>query len=310
MKPTADELLERYADAAAQDASRPSAPVREAVRAHAAMLAKARASNPNQTPIKEIPPAANQSRWAIPMLASLAIVGLSTLLMLQIDRGTAPGNEDLALGASMQTENAPVTTAPPAAKAPSPAGAAAAAPRAVQVPEPGQTRSRESTARLDERHARVLSQATPQAKVTAETVPPAAAPAPMADSVASLTLHKAGASADTQAPIVPAPARAALARANDPQAGSSVMQFMEAIRRGQVSTVEALVQQGQSVNTRDEKGNTALMLAVTHRQAAVAEKLLALGADTTLANHDGLRALELARRLDLHDMIQLLQTRR
>lgn len=52
------------------------------------------------------------------------------------------------------------------------------------------------------------------------------------------------------------------------------------------------------------------MLAVTHRQAAVAEKLLALGADTGLVNHDGLRALELARRLDLPEMIQLLQTPR
>ena len=245
MKPTADELLERYADAAAQETSRPSAQVREAVRAHAAMLAKARASNPNQTPIKEIPPAANQSRWAIPMLASLAVVGLGSLLMLQMDRDTATGKDELAWVGPKHTENASVTTAPAAPNAPAPVRAAALTPRPVHVPEPGPTQPREPTARFDERRAKELSQATTQAKVAAETVPDTAAPAPMADSVANTTLHKARASAQNDAQIVPAPARAALARATDLQAPATAMQFMQAVRGGQVATVEALVQQGQ-----------------------------------------------------------------
>ena len=38
MTPTRDELLERYADAAAQDPRRPSDRVRDAARAHAQML--------------------------------------------------------------------------------------------------------------------------------------------------------------------------------------------------------------------------------------------------------------------------------
>jgi ankyrin repeat protein len=85
------------------------------------------------------------------------------------------------------------------------------------------------------------------------------------------------------------------------------VQFLDAVRNGQIAIAEALVQQGQPVNSRDDKGDTALMVAVTYRQAGMAAKLLALGADRHLVNRDGFTALDIARRLDLPYMVQLLQ---
>ncbi len=52
------------------------------------------------------------------------------------------------------------------------------------------------------------------------------------------------------------------------------------------------------------------MLAVTHQQAPTVRKLLAIGADPSLVNHEGLSALQLAKRLELVDMVKLLQTPR
>ncbi|MDP3310320.1 MAG: hypothetical protein Q8S56_05060, partial [Polaromonas sp.] len=107
-----DELIRRYREASAQDERRPSPQVREAVRAHAELVAptlvasrafgdslplaseegaelarggpslrSSRIAEPADTP------AANQSRWKLSLLASIALAGLTGLLVLQFDRG-------------------------------------------------------------------------------------------------------------------------------------------------------------------------------------------------------------------------------
>jgi hypothetical protein len=106
---------------------------------------------------------------------------------------------------------------------------------------------------------------------------------------------------------IAAPAPAAQARAQLHQSTPPATQFIDAVRNGQIAIAEALVRQGQSVNTHDDRGNTALMLAVRSRQTGMAAKLLALGADKRLVNREGLTALDLARQLELHEMVQLLQ---
>lgn len=341
MKPTADELLQRYADAAAQDTSRPSAQVREAIRAHASMLAQARTATPTEPPVAPSPNAANQSRWAVSLLASLAVVGLSTLLMLQIDRGspedrevamvapkpahTAPERPTATTTASVTTADAAAPPPPAAARAPKPAPAPAPAreraeaapPRAGNAPEPDLARARESVAppTVLETHTKAQPLGTAQG-VLADNAPAPAAPpppyappaaAPRADSVANMTQHKATAQPHSERSIT-APAPAAQARAQLHQSTPPATQFIDAVHNGQIAIAEALVRQGQSVNTRDDRGNTALMLAVRSRQTGMAAKLLALGADNRLVNHEGLTALDLARQLELHDMVQLLQT--
>ena len=85
-----DELVRRYHEASEQEGARPGVHVRDAVRAHAQMVAAAAAS---ATPVAA--PAANQARWKISALATLAVVGLTGLLMLQFERGT-PEERDAA----------------------------------------------------------------------------------------------------------------------------------------------------------------------------------------------------------------------
>lgn len=96
-----DELIRRYREASAQDASRPGPQVRAAVRAHAQMLAASKAAAGDQ-PVAEAVPvasrtAANASRWKISALGSVALVGLSALLLLQFERGT-PEEKAVAYG--------------------------------------------------------------------------------------------------------------------------------------------------------------------------------------------------------------------
>jgi hypothetical protein len=92
----ADDLLLRYHEACAQDERRPASAVREAVRAHAAMVIRAHPGHASpSTP--QLQAAANQPRWKLSLLASVALVGLTSLLVLQFDRGT-PEEQELALG--------------------------------------------------------------------------------------------------------------------------------------------------------------------------------------------------------------------
>ena len=73
-----DELVRRYHEASAQEGARPGAHVREAVRAHAQMVAAAHTAGPAPTPEA---PAANQARWKISALATVALHVLGSLLL-------------------------------------------------------------------------------------------------------------------------------------------------------------------------------------------------------------------------------------
>lgn len=119
--PPNDDLIAHYHEASAQDTRRPAGPVREAVLAHARMV---NASSHRQAAGHDAGKAApaNQSRWKLSLLASVALAALSGLLVLQFDRGT-PEAQDAAYG----QRSAPAGTVPPLP---------AAAPAAVQPPTP------------------------------------------------------------------------------------------------------------------------------------------------------------------------------
>ena len=106
-----DELLLRYQEASAQDERRPASAVREAVRAHAQMVIRDR-QHPASRSTPHLQAAANQTRWKLSLLASIALVGLTSLLVLQFDRGT-PEEQELALGRPKSSaENTPRSPAP------------------------------------------------------------------------------------------------------------------------------------------------------------------------------------------------------
>ena len=94
-----DELLARYREACAADPRVPAERVRAAVRAHAQMVAKAeQQAGPALTPHGvQPPPAANDPRWKMSALASVAVLGLAGLLILQLEHGT-PEQKEVALG--------------------------------------------------------------------------------------------------------------------------------------------------------------------------------------------------------------------
>ena len=93
-----DELVARYREASAADPQRPAQRVRAAVRQHAQMVQagqEARVDLAHQSFPSS--PAANQPRWKLSALGSVAVLGLAGLLVLQFEHGT-PEQKEVALG--------------------------------------------------------------------------------------------------------------------------------------------------------------------------------------------------------------------
>lgn len=201
-----DELIERYREASAKDASRPGPQVRAAVRAHAQMLLDSKIADGDKSVTGSVPAvrrtAANASRWKISALGSVALVGLSAMLLLQFERGT-PEEQDIAYGppqaevsgAAEQSEKPPVESIvpPSAASGATPKGSAILkehtaermdAPQANTVPN--RAKARTMTPSVAESRAASASDdaaapsgfpGAPSASVDA-AVAPGAAPAP------------------------------------------------------------------------------------------------------------------------------------
>ncbi len=307
-----DELIRRYREASAQDERRPSAQVRDAVRAHAEMISSSKLASPAVSA-----PAANQSRWKLSLLASIALAGLTGLLVLQFDRGT-PDEQEVALGrpapavippspaspaspppavadAKVARSEAPParpvtpTPAPPAAARPAqpvPAVADAAPPPAppTMQQEAAPPREREVDATRNQSGEKAMAPAAPQAMARSAAAPALRTPAP-------------------------APQQESLAGQAPRSAAALAAALHQAARAGQLAEVEALLQQGASLNAPDGAGRTALVLAVIHGHSELVRRLLALGANPALTDREGLDALQHARRLGREDMVRLLEAR-
>jgi hypothetical protein len=301
-----DELLERYAEAIAQDPRRPSERVRNAARAHAQMLRNQASDVQRAEGIAPAQTAANQPRWRLSLVASLAVVGLAGLLYVQIDQGESQDRE-IALGAPPPGA-VPAPTALPTLPAQKAAPALAkTAPPSVYSVEPAEAAPR--TAKQMHTAAQQIARAETAVPETrnetreesaARAAPsPVYAPAPAAPAAATPTV------------VAAAPAVADTSRSRQALVvGTAASQFLQAARGGQVEALQRLLAQGVAINTRDDKGNTALMLAVTHRQLHAVRTLLDMGADPALVNNEGWTALRLASELDMPGMVLLLQTPR
>ncbi len=359
-----DQLLDRYADAVAQDPRRPADRVRNAARAHAQMLRDQAAAVQRVEVSASTQPAANQSQWTISLVASLAVVGLAGLIFVQIDRGT-PDVREAGLGTAARNEApyAPSAATPtPSAKtdtdkAPSMPQLDATSPVANSTiaTAPAPTKKAAAVAAHKELNRdpttgtiRAPLQAAAQTMGNAAAARTDAATQPAEAEMVSKSDNKladqyAGAAAPREArtqgiaesvaraapvarPATPAPAApAAIAppapaiaaapapppgtpqRARQMEAVTPTALYLEAARTGNTETLQKLLTQGVAINARDDTGNTALMVAVRHRQASVVRTLLDAGADTRLTNHDGMTALQIADQLGLANMAQLLQ---
>jgi len=265
-----DELVRRYREASGQEDARPSAQVREAVRAHARMLAAAAAAPP---PVAApAAAAANQSRWKLSALAAVAVVGLTGLLMLQFERG-APEERDIAFG--QRRAEAP---APAAAPVPAPMAEASLAANAVAqkpaTPAPVPAKKPARAAPALEAESRPDSSAA-RAMAGSPSPPPPAADRALAAPSAEMRKRSAAASSgpDTSLP----------------------QSLQEAAGAGRAPEVESLVSQGIPIDARDGAGRTALMLAAMNGQTDTVQKLLALGANPALVDREGLNAAGHAR---------------
>ena len=292
-----DELLERYADAVAQDPRRPSERVRNAACAHAQLLHDQTAA---MLPAKNgaaARPAANQPQWTLSLVASLAVVGLAGLMYLQIDRSTQQDRE-IAMGAAAPSPTNPATavathqekSANPVVPPPKVATQTGASKATEQFAD--------ASARVDaKREVRAessgrMAQSNRSTALTPATPPVMAAP----------PAYSAPAPAPSPAPA-PAPSPAP-ATAKD--VAPTAIPLLDAARTGNTTALQELLAQGAPINARDDNGNTALMLAVRYRHATTVRKLLDLGADTGLLNHEGLTALQIAQQMGFADIAETL----
>ncbi|MGB3124373.1 MAG: ankyrin repeat domain-containing protein [Pseudomonas sp.] len=85
----------------------------------------------------------------------------------------------------------------------------------------------------------------------------------------------------------------AQADASDPVALKAQLQdyYFDAARRGDVDMLNTFIDSGYSLNTQDDKGYTALILAAYHGEGAYVERLLAAGADACVQDKRGNTAL-------------------
>ena len=83
------------------------------------------------------------------------------------------------------------------------------------------------------------------------------------------------------------------AESPDPVALKAQMQdyYFDAARRGDLDMLNTFVDSGYSLNTQDDKGYTALILAAYHGQGPFVERLLNAGADACVQDKRGNTAL-------------------
>ena len=325
-----DELLARYREASAADPRVPAERVRAAVRVHAQMVAEAKQqAGPALLPFgNQPPPAANESRWKMSALASVAVLGVAGLLVLQFEHGSLE-QKDVALGVPAPRQEPP----PPAAQKQASVAAAnpaagraeppvAAAPAISEPPRSAKAAAPAANADLARApRAFPATSSTEQSAVAAPPVvadansatAPVAAQAPAAAGAASNRPPRAAALASAQEKDdnqSPALLRSLRERAPEAASPSPSAGLHAAARNGDLAQVDRLLAQGASLNAPDEAGRTPLIVATVQGHIEVVRRLLAAGANPALLDREGLDALQHARRQGFDQIGQLLETRR
>ncbi|HEX4387530.1 MAG TPA: ankyrin repeat domain-containing protein [Steroidobacteraceae bacterium] len=288
-----DELDEEYRRLAAHDVSAPSASVREAVHAYAARLARERGDARVA--------ATRRARWArhpaawrgalFGTVAAAAIAGLLVVPRILSLRSPAGSSVTASAQAPPAAHVAPTAAdaryaaqAPP--QEPAPAVSTAAPPPQLAKASPPHVRpatpqsasgaARESvaaaatadSAQKAEQHA--LASVAQETMITSQRAPASAPPS-------------ANGAAPGRSGLVAADARADL--------GSG---FRRAVERGDIPASRAYLADGADVDSHDDQGRTALLLATRAGRAQMVDWLLEHGADPNLADASGVTPLRAA----------------
>ncbi len=314
-----DEIDVAYRRASALDPSRPSPWVGRAVLAHAARVAAEQAAIDEGTnQAGRIQRTAADHRWWRPALfgtlAAAAVVGL--LVAPQVFRSrTTPDADAPRQTVAEPVMPSPATPMPQAKSLPAPGAtpestaqsAQAATPAAAPAPpvsyvSPAQ-RSADDAAR-EKLNASVLARA-PNAKARSVTKPNNSASSAAAQNTRpgeteiTVTASRNQSHNYNSAPIsASALARDSTALEEAQQSElplGSPAELRRAAATGDIARLQLSLNEQLDVNSRDEAGRTALMLATLHVRTEAVKELLAHGADPNIADNMRITPLQVAR---------------
>ena len=264
--PPSDDIDSFYRRASALDPGRPSDRTREAVLAHAR---KVTTSN-TRIAVK----LKRRERWWRPAifgtLAAAALAGLSVLPHI-LTPGVAPRTTQ----SSAQLSEPAASAAPTPQALPPPAGGLTisplAPPRPVAPPpaEPAATRAPATPPTAKRSPAPSLARADEYVASTQERD-------------AAERQRRAASNFATSSP------KAAIDKVGSPQA------LRLAAETGDLKRLQRILDQSTDVNSRDDAGRTALLLATLHGQTQAVEFLLAHGANPNTADTEGVTPLSAA----------------
>lgn len=317
VSPPNDALLARYhaaqssLDAAngGAEALQPSTQTRKNILNYAANIAtdsiaacanKERAGGTFDT--QKLP--ANDSQWKLRALATLAVFGISSLLLLQWERGTSE-EKDTAFGIARPPIAAPATaTAPQVAAAPTPG--TLLPPKAPPPPAtPNQIKPAPALAKAPANPsagvASPLSAKAEQANAQAPLAAPEASAQPaMADSPVSTPAASAMAPAQPATTLRAAPAAKALGQnaapsERAPTTHTATQQALfDAISQADATAVQQALASGADKNAK-RNGTPAITLCVQSGQLYLVQLLITAGADVNAPDAQGITPLAHAR---------------
>jgi hypothetical protein len=290
-----EELLDRYRRAGAASAG-PSEAVREAILAESRRVAYQLAKQTPQHAIDVSRPAANDSRWKIPLFGTAGAALLAALLF-------APRYWETAPPAQVSRQAAPVAA---------PAASPAAKVEAVK-PSAGANSPQEIAAVQADRKSAKSSAALALSPPAAALAPPPNAAqnyAPVSPSFSSLAAAPPPLAARAKRPDLSTQSPEGGITASTSSVADSALRpatLESAVAQGDVARAASLLDQGAVIDARDAAGRTPLMLAVTEDKLEIVRVLLARGADPNAADNTGHTPLQQANKRNLQDIAALLE---
>ena len=313
-----DDVDESYRRASALDPSRPSEPVRRAVLAYATQLAAERVVKAELAHINvdSVPRAANQPWWRPAVFGTLAAAAIAGFLVLP--RLLTPGTK--AVPPSKPAAMAPAPAAPPAptaaaaeplsaspapAFAPTPSPPSPPAPVAADVQTPRMAAA-SGAAVATERKLKQNSPAERRDTTAAQKASAPNAPAAKPDTRLASTNARASSTLEvvvqgsrrqsndnTSTPMSAAAPDTTIEGGVDiPLAPPEV--FRHAAETGDLRKLQVSLDEQVDINSRDDSGRTALLLATLHGQTKAVKMLLGRGADPNAADAQGITPLQAA----------------
>jgi Ankyrin repeats (3 copies) len=306
--PNDAQLLERYRKASDADPVAPTDAVRAAILAEARRVAEQAASSPRPV-FDTSQPAANQSRWKMAAFGTLGAALLAALIVApRLWKSPPPpltATNQPAPAANAPAANAPAANAP-AANAPAPNVAVPVSPPPAAGLQ-AQTESRLAEVDSESFAKRAATAAARADRLTASLERRKAAedslsPNDYTPDTRIAAEHPGRISSFAARSAAPASTAGARSKESAP-----AVSLGAAAASGDSSAVERLLDQGATLDARDDLGRTPLMLATLNGQIETVRLLLSRGANPNIADNEGRTALQQAQTAHLDEISRLLR---